>query len=1355
MQKNRKLRKNSNTKQMLKKGLASLLMLSMIMGSIPVCASESITEQSTEIQTEKEKSVQVQNQPETEKADETQQEETAGQKEENPEPETDTEKNTESAVQTESNTGTEQITEKETKEEPESNSGTESETSVESESSASLEENTENETETETETETEQIKVQSLENDAEKLEAGTYSITANLSMPGEYNPVVPGLTVYANSPNNPFGPTVDENDPAEVSSDLPSAPLSGNATLIVSKTGVKYLVMPVKNPIFTLQQIGTCSKLSEISVERTTPTSGKGTGQYEGTYGSYSSRIHKILVKLTDTQTKGSSSYHFQGSVLYAVPLDKELSPSGSIALTLDVNYDTVKKKSASTTVPSLKDLVNGGGSGEPENPDVTAEIEMLEGNGNSWTGEGTLLFRSAADFAEFEAVAVDGTVIDSSNYDAFSGSTYVELKESYLETLSEGTHKLEIRSVSGTAYASFTVTKNAKQPDEDGKMQPGTYTITANLSMPGKYNPVISGITVYANNPNNPFGPTLDENDASEVTGDIPSAPLADNATLVVTEKGEKYLYLPIKNPIFTTQKLGTCKELKEIQEERVTPTKGKGAGQYEGTYGSRKDRIHIIRVKLSDSQVSGKKIYNFKGSVLYAVPLDQELAPEGDVALSLELDYSSVKKVSDSTKVTALKGNEQNNSTRETETEKQTETETESEKKNQKETDPNAGDGTLKPGTYTVAANIWIDKASSGLPLNPHLTSSAFPPKDPVSNNAKVTIDKKGKATVKVPIVISSKVMSVKSISGLDIVDSSSSGGYLSSITVDLGRVTNPNAVITKSCTVSLDLGELAQTIAKKGKEQTWGATFQVNFSGIPSGTSGGGNVDVNALLSQGETKDAAKQGTNIRFGIRADAYSAPYVPMMEEHKNDTEIKETVANTNAGTDAASTGNSGVPTEVKNSYLFTVEKLEDTEENKNLTEEEQAKALSEQYLKHFIDGTYDLILVTPQEAETLYQNEKMQGKFVVLAMQECQKRETDVQEETAEEADIRLLLAEKTFVEEHVAAVTDILEKVTSSVKEANEKPEETAVSMVSLNMEGTSAEASVLLKANEIVLLTGNELLEKMKVLAEDSSLSDLNGEEICYLPAATEKVKIEPTPETEAEETEKTAITDADSLSAALDAALEKKADTAGEKETSDTDQTSGTVTVSNSSGLDLEAEETAGEALQPGTYTVSANLYLPGERNMQLPGTTAYMTNPDNPLGIGGHEGIPMTPVEKNATLVVKEDGSKIVLVDLVNPVFTLQKIATPQNSQILAAVKDDERYEGTNGVGVDGRIIQLAVQLGDDSALYPFDDCAEFPTLLEADWYVPLELSVEFTTAEKTSDSTEMTLPEDSAGMATK
>ena len=238
-------------------------------------------------------------------------------------------------------------------------------------------------------------------------------------------------------------------------------------------------------------------------------------------------------------------------------------------------------------------------------------------------------------------------------------------------------------------------------------------------------------------------------------------------------------------------------------------------------------------------------------------------------------------------------------------------------------------------------------------------------------------------------------------------------------------------------------------------------------------------------------------------------------------------------------------------------------------------------------------------------------------------------------------------------------------------------------------------------------------------------------------------------------DAQTSEKIEITDEDSLSAALDAALaKKKQDSADDTGDGAADAQNGTsVTVSNSSGLDLAAEQAAAEALNPGTYTVSANLYLPGERNTQLPGTTAYMTNPDNPLGIGGHEGIPMTPVADNATLVVAEDGTKTVTLDIVNPVFTLQKIAEPQNSAILEATRDEERYEGTNGVGVNGRITTLTVRLGDDTALYPFDDCAEFPTLLETDWYVPLELSVEFTTAQKISDSAELDVAEDTTEAA--
>ncbi|MFR7797724.1 MAG: hypothetical protein ACLU37_06100 [Collinsella sp.] len=51
-----------------------------------------------------------------------------------------------------------------------------------------------------------------------------------------------------------------------------------------------------------------------------------------------------------------------------------------------------------------------------------------------------------------------------------------------------------------------------------------------------------------------------------------------------------------------------------------------------------------------------SGTKAYFFKGSKMYAVPLDQDIQPAGDVALQLDVAYSSAKKVSDTTTVPAV---------------------------------------------------------------------------------------------------------------------------------------------------------------------------------------------------------------------------------------------------------------------------------------------------------------------------------------------------------------------------------------------------------------------------------------------------------------------------------------------------------------------------------------------------------------------------------------------------------------------------------------------------------------------------------------------------------------------------
>lgn len=162
-------------------------------------------------------------------------------------------------------------------------------------------------------------------------------------------------------------------------------------------------------------------------------------------------------------------------------------------------------------------------------------------------------------------------------------------------------------------------------------------------------------------------------------------------------------------------------------------------------------------------------------------------------------------------------------------------------------------AGDGSIKPGTYTVSANIWFDKHDTGLPLNPHITNPGFPPKDPVAKNARLTVNDNGEASVTVPISIQSKIMHIKSISGLNITntqtrsDSSSTGDDITSITVNLGKLNSGQTSVTIPCNVQVHLGDLAfQMVASLvggTRDHNWPATFNMRMSGLPS--SGGGSI------------------------------------------------------------------------------------------------------------------------------------------------------------------------------------------------------------------------------------------------------------------------------------------------------------------------------------------------------------------------------------------------------------------------------------------------------------------------------------------------------------------------------
>ena len=126
----------------------------------------------------------------------------------------------------------------------------------------------------------------------------------------------------------------------------------------------------------------------------------------------------------------------------------------------------------------------------------------------------------------------------------------------------------------------------------------------------------------------------------------------------------------------------------------------------------------------------------------------------------------------------------------------------------------------------------------------------------------------------------------------------------------------------------------------------------------------------------------------------------------------------------------------------------------------------------------------------------------------------------------------------------------------------------------------------------------------------------------------------------------------------------------------------------------------AEETTAE------FTVTANLSVPGELNTQLPGVTAYMT------------------LELN----------------IPNPVFTLQQIDGCSNATIVKAIRDNEIYS-SGAEEREGRITDVTIELNDNSGVYVFEDCVEFPTLLGVDWTVPLTLEV---------DLSNVTIPEEKA-----
>lgn len=292
-----------------------------------------------------------------------------------------------------------------------------------------------------------------------RFQPGTYTVTANLYVPGELNTQLPGVTAYMTNPNNPLG--IAEGG-GSVEKTAPTEPVYNNASLTIGSDGkTKTLTLPVVNPVFTLQDINSGSNVTVVSTERNNTTY----SDLQGTV-SRTGRIYSLTVTLEDN----SGLYTFGSCTEFPTLLGVDWT----VSLTMGVDLSGIPQAKDPDPTPSPVDPtpvpVQPTPSPVDPTPTVTPtpvvkEPELLEGNNSKWEKDttDTLIFRSSADFKDLICVSVDSKVIGEENYNKYSGSTYIELKSSYLQTLKVGGHTISITSRSGSATGVFIIDAAAK----------------------------------------------------------------------------------------------------------------------------------------------------------------------------------------------------------------------------------------------------------------------------------------------------------------------------------------------------------------------------------------------------------------------------------------------------------------------------------------------------------------------------------------------------------------------------------------------------------------------------------------------------------------------------------------------------------------------------------------------------------------------------------------------------------------------------------------------------------------------------------------------------------------------------
>ena len=206
-----------------------------------------------------------------------------------------------------------------------------------------------------------------------------------------------------------------------------------------------------------------------------------------GTSGS--NQIAAVDTKSLDSNICGS---YRGGHTLFKVDAKEATQTTdGNIEYWICTKCGSYFSDAGGTTAIKAADVVIPKKAAETPEGEIKTPYAITEGTGSSYALQSgsSLTVRGNGDFSKFTGIKVDGVQIGAENYEAKSGSTIVTLKSSYLDTLTAGTHNLEILWTDGSASAVFTIQQSESQKPDDNVKELNTNQNPANQN-PANQNP-------------------------------------------------------------------------------------------------------------------------------------------------------------------------------------------------------------------------------------------------------------------------------------------------------------------------------------------------------------------------------------------------------------------------------------------------------------------------------------------------------------------------------------------------------------------------------------------------------------------------------------------------------------------------------------------------------------------------------------------------------------------------------------------------------------------------------------------------------------------------------------------------